>query len=331
MAVLDREDILTTLDGVNVNELWDEFQASLAEYNAGLDELVASLTFPTTSESLMVVQGAYEFERYSDYTLPDAQDLQEAQVSIPLSAFDLRISYTVRKLLNSPSSEINARHAEALQADSRLMLKQTLRAALVKEGVAGDGGILSKPFYNGDGFVPPVYKMNTFQGTHTHYLAKESGSLAQGLTELIDTVVEHGFENNLIMLANRATCKKIQALDEFVKVEGSIGSSTTVVGAPMGDNVVGWYDGAVVRREDWMPSDYIFLYSAQGGANSPLNPIALREPVNETARGLKIMRGTNPEYPLADSYYYHEFGVGVRQRGNGAVLQIGSTYTSPVF
>lgn len=334
MSVLDREDILTTTDGVDLNELWSDFQASLSEYNEGMDELVANLTFPTTQETLNVIQGAYDFEVYSDYTKPDAQDLTEAQISVPLNAYDLRIAYTVRKLLNTTSIEVEARHAEALAADTRLQLRQTLRAALSKEGVRGDGGVVAKAFYNADGTVPPAYKNNTFTGTHTHYLATTSAGLGAGITSLIDTIVEHGFENNVEILANRQTAKKIQALPEFVPVQGSVGSSLEIVGAPSDANVLGWYDGAIIRREDWLPNDYLFGYSAQGGANSPLNPMAFREPLNEQARGLVIMRGTNPEYPLANSYYYHEFGVGVRQRGNGAALQItsdGASYTSPQF
>jgi hypothetical protein len=48
-------------------------------------------------------------------------------------------------------------------------------------------------------------------------------------------------------------------------------------------------------------------------------------------RGLRLVKGAVPDYPLIDSYYQRGFGTGVRQRGGGVVMQVtaSGTYTIP--
>lgn len=329
MAV-DVTNELMTIDGVDANTVWADFVASLGEYNAEQDALVASLTFPTQQENFQVIQGTFEFETYADYTQPDTHDLEEYSVSTPINDWDLRIAYTFAKILETTRQELDARHSEALAADVRLQMRQALRAAFVSAGVYYNG-VKGTSFYNNDGFVPPSYKTNTFSGTHTHYLASDS-ALGTLLSSAIDHVAEHGFETDLVILGNRAMCRLIAAETDFIPVQGSIGSSNLQVNAPGGDGVVGWFDGATICREDWIPANYFFCYSRIGGANSSANPIAMRESTSAAARGLIIMRGTNPEYPLVNSFYYHKFGMSVRQRGNGVCAYIGAdSYADPTF
>lgn len=331
MGMLDSTNVIETLDGIDANEMWNEFQAALADYNTGMDALVASLTFPTTQENFQVLQGSFEFEKYADYTLPDAQDLGYASISVPIDDWDLRVAYTFARILETTSVELNARHSTALKADVRLQMREVLRAALRKEGVTYNG-VTSKPFYNADGVVPPTYKTNTFDATHTHYAGiNGSTGLGTALSAGIDHLVHHGFESEIVAMCNRATAKLVKAQTGFVKVEGAVGTDRTIVGAPDGANVVGWFDDATVIQEDWMPANFVFLTSVQGGANSPDNPLAFRESQAAGARGLILKRGTDPDYPLVDSFYYRKFGTGVRQRGNGYAIEIGSdtTYDSP--
>lgn len=327
--VMDSTNQLWTSDFVDPNELWKDFQDSLEDYNATSHGLVELLTFRTTDKTFSVIQGAYEFEEYADYTLPDSQDLGYLELSIGIKDFDLRFAFTWARILESTSDELDARHAAALQGDTRLLLKQVLRAALTKEGLKL-GGVTSPAFYNADGAVPPPVKNTTFSGNHTHYLASTGSTLAAGdLDKMEDDLTEHGFISDIILMINRAQQRTVEGFTNFVPSRERVHDVkwTNLVGEPY----IGSYGRAAILVEDWVPAGYLFEFSAQGtGAQ---RPIAFRESVNPAARGLILQRGTNPEYPLADSFYYRKFGVGVRQRGNGVLLQItgSGTYTSPTI
>lgn len=329
--IMDVTNRLVTSDQVDVNELWVDYQQSLEDYNATSNGLASMLSFRTTDKTFTVLQGAFEFEDYADYTLPDSQDVGIHEVSIGIKDFDMRSAYTWARILETTQEELDARHAGALQADQRLQLKQILRAVLTKEGMTL-GGVTAPAFYNADGEVPPPVKNTTFTGSHTHYLASTGSTLAAGdLDRMEADLVHHGFETNLVLMVNRQETTVIEGFAKFVPNASSNHDANLVNLA--GDPYFGKYRRFLLLEEDWIPPGYLFAFSRQGGANSPQNPVAFRESTNPQAQGLILQRGNNPEYPLADSFYYRKFGTGIRQRGNGAVMQVtsGSTYTSPVL
>lgn len=324
--------LITTSDNVDVNALWRDYQASLADYNGLTDDIVGALTFQTTEEIDYVIQGAYSFEEYADYTLPDSHDLTIYPIRYGIKAWDLRLAYTLRRILNTSSTELDARHAAALNADKDLVVKNVLKAAFTKEGLTLEG-VATYGFYNGDSVrIPPPWKNQTFLGTHTHYITTDSTSIGpEDLEAIEDHLVEHGFEKNLELWINRAQRRSIMDLTDFVPAR-QFSHDANLINLPTAP-YIGSFGQLNIRIEDWVPSGYMFAFSRQGGANSPQNPIALRVARSESARGLKLWRGTNPEYPLVDSFYYREFGSGCRQFGNGVCCQVvsGTTYTSPTI
>jgi len=329
--IMDSKNRLWTSDFIDPNVLWNDYQDSLEDYNATSFGLVDLLTFRTTDKTFSVLQGAYDFEDYADYTLPDSQDLSYLELSIGIKDFDLRFAFTWARILESVQSELDARHAAALQADTRLILKQVIRAALTKEGLTL-GGVTSPAFYNADGTVPPPVKNTTFTSSHNHYLASIGSSLAStDLDAMQSDLVHHGFITDLILMNNRSQTATIKGFTGFVPAAQLVHDIkwTNLVGDPY----YGSYDRMSMLEEDWIPAGYLFAFSAQGGSNSASNPIAFRESINPGARGLILQRCNNPEYPLADSFYYRKFGVGVRQRGNGVALNIvpSGPYVSPVI
>lgn len=329
--IMDSKNRLWTSDFIDPNELWRDYQDSLEDYNATSNGLVDLLTFRTTDKTFSVLQGAYEFEDYADYTLPDSQDLSYLELSVGIKDFDLRYAFTWARILESTQAELDGRHAAALQADTRLLLKQVIRAALTKEGLTL-GGVTSPAFYNADGSIPPTVKNTTFSGSHNHYLATLGASLtAADLDRVEDDLVEHGFTGDIILMVNRSQKRLITGFTNFVPSATQVHDIkyTNLIGEPY----FGSYGLLAILEEDWIPAGYMFAFSAQGGLGGQTAPIAFRESTNPAARGLILQRGTNPEYPLADSFYYRKFGVGVRQRGNGVAMQItaGGVYTSPAI
>lgn len=84
------------------------------------------------------------------------------------------------------------------------------------------------------------------------------------------------------------------------------------------------YGDAWVVSDRQIPAGYL-VGLATGGPDSPRNPMGFREAVQGSLQGLIQLPGNSGNYPLIDSYYTRGFGVGVRQRGAGAVMQIKAT------
>jgi hypothetical protein len=97
-----------------------------------------------------------------------------------------------------------------------------------------------------------------------------------------------------------------------------------------GLDVVGAYAEMTIVKSEFIPAGYMVLF-ATGGPENIQNPVAIREHQKAALRGLRLVRGRTPDYPLIDSFYNVGFGTGVRHRGAGAIMQItaSGTYTVP--
>jgi len=97
-----------------------------------------------------------------------------------------------------------------------------------------------------------------------------------------------------------------------------------------GLTVIGNYGPLIVVEDDWLPSTHIFGFCT-GGTDSLSNPIGIREHANANLRGLRLVKGRQPDYPLIDSFWSFGFGTGVRHRGAGMVMEItaDATYDPP--
>ncbi len=62
-----------------------------------------------------------------------------------------------------------------------------------------------------------------------------------------------------------------------------------------------------------------------GGQANLNNPVGVREHSNVSLRGLRLVEGPNPDYPLIDSFYNRGFGTGVRHRGGSVIMQVTAT------
>ena len=94
--------------------------------------------------------------------------------------------------------------------------------------------------------------------------------------------------------------------------------------------MLGSYGPWTIIVDDLFPEAYI-AGVATGGPEQLNNPVGFREHANASLRGLRLVKGPSPDYPLIDSFYQRGFGTGIRQRGGAAVMQIttNATYTAP--
>jgi hypothetical protein len=353
--------VTTTIDGVDLNQVWTEFQASIELQNQRRSAIAALFTFSTTQPADLVPQATArdDFEEASEFGEPKGLRLgpDTLQLGFMRKDYDAATRFTARYLRDATAAQVESVHNLALAADNRLVFRDVMNTIFSPSQRLNDEGIPVYGLWSGDGMVPPDYASNTFDGTHTHYLTSGAAVIDSGDVEaLIDTVQHHGYGtgvgDRLILLCNPVEGRKVrkwrsnvandngQVADyDFIPSESAPAYLTpeTIVGdvAPgdfQGLPLIGSYGPAWICEDGYIPAGYVVL-AATGGQGSPLNPVGFREHPNAAYRGLRLIPGPNPSYPLSWSFYTRTFGTGVRNRGAAAVMRITTspTYAAPVI
>jgi hypothetical protein len=359
-------DLLTrTADGRDLNELWSDYQEVLAQWNADRNRLINFLTFPVTEavEDLPIIgQTGADFEEASEYGVPKGYRPEVGTYSFgyDFKWYDIASRFTWQFLSDAPSSQVDAIANQVLEADNRLVFTKTMRRIFnPTNNLASIRGNAYNvyTFYNGVAEeAPPPYKGNTFTTTHNHFLVSgEANAYApDDIEALLRTLTEHGYDDlngyRIVLMMNSANTSLIKTFRygvnnadyDFIPVQGTspffLPQDTLLMGSQPSQNavpgfkVIGQYGPAIIVEEDHIPAGYLFTF-ATGGQDSIQNPVGFRQHANESLRGMRLVKGPNPDYPLIDSYYVRGFGTGVRHRGAGAVMQlaVGPNYAPPAI
>jgi hypothetical protein len=348
--------LTTTADGRDLNDVWAEFQRVLSVWNTQRQAIVNFLTFSVTEPVENVPQvPTVDFEEASEFGEPKRiRGVSYFSFGYDFRWFDIGIGYTWKYLLSASASQLQAVQNQVLEADNRLIFSRVLKAIFnnVNRTVTMDTGAVYNvyPFYNNDGTTPPPWKNTTHTSTHQHYLtsgaAAPTGYDSADIATLETHLTHHGYGavqgSRLVLMFNSANSSAIKAAVRPTWQYDFIPSSTqppwlatTGVqgggqppGLLAGLNVVGSYGNFIVLEDDWMPANYILAF-ATGGSEAADNPVGVRE--NPRARGLRLVKGRDPDYPLINSFYNRGLGTGVRKRGAGAVMEItaDATYDIP--
>jgi len=344
-------------DGRDLNDIWTEFQSTVAIQNEERQRLVDLLTFPVSSMIEDVPQfGSEDFEEASEYGVPVGIRPTENVLSLGYTFkwYDLATRFTWQFLSEATSQRIEAVHQGVLEADNRLVFKEVMRTLFRSTNrttnIKGQNYNVYA-FWNGDGTVPPQYKNNTFAGSHTHYRTSGAATINSGdLDEIVDDLKSHGYsaENGTtqFLMVNSAEANVIRNFRvatgsrfDFIPALGQPGLLTPntqgligqqVASSFRGMNVIGSYGTLLIIEEDYIPAGYV-VGLASGGLANLNNPIGFREHANTSMRGLRLIKGPGNDYPLIDSYYARGFGTGIRQRGAGLVMQVtaNANYAAP--
>ena len=210
--------------------------------------------------------------------------------------------------------------------------------------------------YNGtDGITPPPYLGRSFDDTESHYIASGAAEIdSADIEDAVRLVTRKGFgsQNNqqLLIFANPDEAELImgwrcgeesraggpKAKYDFIpaKTAPPYLQPENIVGEPVsgdfhGIPVLGSYCESWLIQSDFVPSGYVAVV-ASGGPNKLGNVMGFREHPNPAYRNLRQIPGTGP-YPIVNSYNQRSFGVGVRQRGAAACIQVttDADYTAP--
>jgi hypothetical protein len=353
-------DIVTqTQDGMDINTLWDTYQRWLDSWNSARETLVNFFTYNTTASFENVWQGGSQadFEDATEFGEPVGArpTSTPAVMGFPFKWSDLAGRFTWQFLANAPASQVDSFANMAMEADSRLVFLRVMRALFSNVRGVNKEGQTTFPFYSGvAGDKPPTYKMTVFADSHNHFVTSGTATVTPAnLEALIGLLEEHGYTKangyDSVVLVNKAQGNTIRnfrsvanggtGLYDFVVAQGapSFLIPTTMVtegGRPPatvnGLTVIGSYGDATIIQEDYIPAGYMVAI-VTGGEQNLSNPLAFREHPTATLRGLRLVKGRNPDYPLIDSFYIRGCGVGVRHRGAGAVMQVSTnpTYAIP--
>lgn len=346
-------DIVTqTIDGVDLNQMWDQYQATLAFWNARRLGLVGLFTYPVQNLIENVPQvGEAAFEKASEFGEPKAGKIKVdyIQLGYDFDDYDVASRWTWRFLRDADARQVNAMHNAYLMADGKLVFRKVMEAIFDNRNRSADireQAYNVYPMYNGDGMVPPDYGTKTFSGSHNHYLVSGAAQVDPGdLEEALDHIEEHGYsvENGttLVVLVNKAQAAVIRTFKMGVATGGVVANYDFIPSANQpamflpneqgllgsrppstwnGLRVLGSYRDALIIEELTIPEGYMLTFGT-GGLGQLGNLVGLREHANPAYRGLRMIPGNQSGYPLVDSYYARSFGTGVRQRGGAVVTQ----------
>ena len=356
----DTRDVLvpSTTDGIDLNDLWSEYQDTVRIANAQRQVLIDFLTFPVTNniETVTQLSGA-KFERASEYGEPRGARQRPAALSLgyDFGWYDLANRYTWQFLADADVAQVNANHSAALQGHNELVFELVLSALYSNENreTDVDGQIIAvKALYNADGTVPPTYKTNVFDGTHNHYMVSGAATIDSGdLDDLHEQLRHHGYDKSngvqQIVAVNSREGKVIRTFriskgdtydfipsvgepQDLILEPGQQVSGGRVPATYRGLRAIGTYGEMLIVEDDLFPVGYVLIVGSGGAANLN-NPVGIREHKNPNLRGLRLVKGRDADYPLIDSFYNVGLGTGIRQRGGAAVMQIkaSGSYTPP--
>jgi hypothetical protein len=358
--------IRETADGIDVNLLWREFTAVLQRLNQARQPLVDLLTYtvPRPVERIPQAGSNANFEKASEFGVPVAVRTGVTYYSMGFAFdwYDTGARYTWKYLSEASAEQIRSVFDVVLEGDNRLVFNEVMRTLYRNTNrVAdiGDEDYNVYTFYNADGTVPPTYLTNTFSGSHTHFVPSGAATITSGdLDEAQDDLASHGFSASngyaIMHLVNKQesatirTFKSVQnggtARWDFIPAQGTPNfllpdqfrvntdsGGTRPPSTYRGFKVLGSYGDAIILENDMFVPGYV-VTTATGGPENITNPIGIREHARADLRGLRLVQGRSPQYPLQDSYWQRGFGTGVRQRGATYVMQItAGSYTVPAI
>lgn len=351
----ERADVpVQAADGTNLNEYYREIAAVLELRNAQRDRFINYLTYPTTGQiDLVGVPADANFELASEYGQPvSMRGGKKFNRGYTFRFYDLAARFTWMFLAEANREDLVQLTNMALEADNRLQFNEVLKCIFNPTNLIGEADshipVNVYKFYNADGEVPPSFKNTTFAGSHSHYLVNGNANLRSTDVDLMEEdMVSHGYGVNngtrLVIWAPRALTKVIRtwkvatgAQYDFIPSSayggGVILPVGTVIARPGGEvpNEIGTYGPWHIVEESYIVDNYLVAL-ASGGPDNLGNPVGIRQHSNPAYRGLRIIPGARSDYPLFDSYFQRGFGVGIRQRGAGIVMQVkaSGTYDIP--
>lgn len=334
----------TLVRDLNEQQVYAAIQQQLDVHNSLLADVAgmfADLKTENNKEFRTAVYGGNRvlfLEKVDEVGATDAQKVTAGQtVDFPLETRQAAIQWS-RWYFDVATGAQLTKDADAIMQGDAQQMKNTILSAIftptnrtVLDTMYDYARLDVKALVNADGMeIPDGPRGQKFDGaTHNHYLANNGLTEAAALA-LTKTVREHYERGRQYLFTNAAEEMTIRGFSRFtpyVDPRINLGANAaTANGAlnaqPLDDRAIGIFDQVEVWIKPWMPAGYLFSYIL--GQPKPVR-------VRQRRSGLYIA-ASNENFPLRADFMQHEYGAGVFERTNGAVLDAGSsTYRIPTL
>lgn len=273
---------------------------------------------------------------------PTQKETHGATVAFPLRLFQYSLGWTEKWMRTNTPADMAQSTISAEKSHRRRVQDEIRRAIFESSNYTFQDHLVDnvdldvKRLVNADGApIPDGPFGETFDGSsHTHYLANASLTNAVA-NSLVDHIVEHGHGQNVKIYINRADATAWKGLSDFNEYEdprmifrASDVPDERVDITQLDNKAIGIFNAAEVWVKPWIPQNYALCIDI-GGDSEP--PLVFRQRDAESLQGLRTAAEI-ARFPLITEHMEAEFGLGVWNRTNGAVLQFNnSTYQDPSF
>lgn len=281
-----------------------------------------------------------------EFSSPDVQKiLPGVNVGFPLKLYQIGLQWTKKYQQTHTVAELAGQVTAAMTADVRRIQTELKKSFFnpinnlnYLDRLVDNLNLPIRALLNADGTqIPADPYGNVFNPTtHTHYLATATPALADVLG-LITTVLEHYNDGAVKVYINQGSEAFVRSLTGTSAGVGFtpyvdtriIPQTTQSVGeAPLNmmnvyNRAIGVLGAAEVWVKPWIPINYMFAFNP-----NQRKPLARR--TRDGVSGDLHIAAELDQYPLHAQYMEREFGVGVQERTNGAVLCLNNaTYQAP--
>jgi len=325
-----------TMDGIDLNDIWyggAGIANAIDLYRRVELPLINMLAMPWPEQIMKYgISQKNGFQVLAPSERPSRKTVDVATTYPTVTKYGYGVGTDLDTLRRSTGREVMMDLNRPMQEDPENVLMQFLQVMLSGADAQSSNSLYS--FYNGQFAseekitAPPQYQQNTFVSGHSHYIVK-NGSLAfTDITDVKQTIREHGHKGSIMAFCNSDTVQKLEDLASFVQ-SAIVRSPLTDQTAVEGFNDVFTVFGVTFHSTEMIPNGYILF--VEGSTAETGRPLIFFEPAN--MRGLTLHPGPMNDYPLIESFWDRWMGVKVFQRGAGAVVQfgLGASYITPTL
>jgi hypothetical protein len=317
---------------------------------------------------IMQVRG--EFGRVLATRIAQEQAAAESafEVGYPIHQFGDRAMFSPEYLLRATVRDINNKTVDALIRDYNFMFRSVLQGVFDNNNysfrddkVLGQGlGVYEvKRLLNADG-IPGLYRREDGQdvalGTVNHYKVSGTAGFTNGTFSMAhDALTNIGMDTDIVYFISKSNEQEVRLLTDFVPFDPPTNVANadpriidppvlpetippppprSIVRSPRSIGRIRSADGnsGEVIVLPWMFHNYLFAMDRAAD-----RPVMIRESDLAQLRGFRFLGENNltPEIGgdklIHNKYWSRIFGVGVRNRANGVIVQItqNAQYTPP--
>lgn len=329
------------------DEIAKSFAAALAAYTQLTADALSDLA-DTTDQAQLAFPGSDEaiIQELDEWGAADASKATTTgEVGFPLRIYGGTLQWT-RTYLERATPAMLAGQLDAMATADIRMIRRLLATVLFNptntvgyvDRIGSKRSFDLKALLNADGqAIPPSPSGATFNGgTHTHYLANATYTAAY-LQSLVDTVVEHGVDGQVVIYIAKADETATRALTGFspyldarltVAAAAQYGTQALDVSNP-DDRAIGVFGGAEVWVKPWVPANYQVVLMR----NASVKPLMIRTRTGDFAgAGGFRMIAEHEHYPLQAQFLGREMGIGVYGRHKAAAGRSNNaSYAAPTL